>query len=220
MSLTLSPDLPCSAAPWTCTITRSTGARCRFRASDPQLTGKRMAFHRVVGPPPSGRHCSVNTTRATPVFRYNPAKGPDCFATPNACQMLYGATSLPVDQGDGLTFVTKCPTPGCQTAVYGPDGFGQPLATYMWSSSVYQNRLFFGVLDNSYSRCRGRIRVGQPERDPCSNLPSRGPTGAISGLRRRLVALRQPERAGEGGIVDRGGQLSQLRRSQHDSRCV
>ncbi len=98
---------------------------------------------------------SVNTTRATPVFRYNPLKGPDCFATPNACQMLYGATSLPVDQGDLVTFVTKCPTPGCQTAVYGPEGFGQPLATYMWSSAVYQNRLFFGVLDNSYSSAEG-----------------------------------------------------------------
>jgi hypothetical protein len=109
---------------------------------------------------------SVNTTRATPVFRYNPAKGSDCFATPNACQMLYGATSLPVDQGDGLTFVMKCPTPGCQTAVYGPEGFGQPLATYMWSSSVYQNRLFFGVLDNSYSNAEGAYASANPSATP------------------------------------------------------
>jgi hypothetical protein len=97
----------------------------------------------------------VNTTRATPVFRYNPNAGPDCFTTPNACQMLYGATSLPVEvanpssgHADGTTFTN---TPNGQTALYGPAGFGQPVSTYMWSSAVYQNRLFFGVLDGSFS---------------------------------------------------------------------
>jgi hypothetical protein len=97
----------------------------------------------------------VNTTRATPVFRYNPNAGPDCFAAPNACQMLYGATSLPVEIAnpssgnfDGTTFTN---TPNGRTALYGPAGFGQPVSTYMWSSAVYQNRLFFGVLDGSFS---------------------------------------------------------------------
>ena len=114
----------------------------------------------------------VNTTRATPVFRYNPAKGPDCFTTPHACQMLYGDVSLPVDQGDGQTFVSKCPTPAgssspvCQTAVYGPAGFGQPVSTYMWASSVYQNRLFFGVLDLSYQDAESAYASANPSATP------------------------------------------------------
>jgi hypothetical protein len=124
----------------------------------------------------------VNTTRATPVFRYNPAKGPDfrkpptgkaiCITTPSACQLLYGDTSLPVDQGDGQTFISKCPTPAgslspvCQTAVYGPAGFGQPLSTYMWASSVYQNRLFFGVLDLSYQDAESAYASANPSATP------------------------------------------------------
>jgi hypothetical protein len=80
----------------------------------------------------------INTTRATPIFRYDPTKGSDCFATPNACQMLYGATSLPVEVAnpssgsfDGTTFTN---TPNGQTAIYGPAGFGQPKNVYMWAA--------------------------------------------------------------------------------------
>jgi hypothetical protein len=88
-----------------------------------------------------------NTARATPVFRYNPNVGPDCFTTPNACQMLYGSMSLPVDSGDGINWTNVS---NGQTAVYGPAGFGQPKNFYMWAAEVYQNRLYFGTLDLSF----------------------------------------------------------------------
>jgi hypothetical protein len=104
----------------------------------------------------------VNTRRATPLFRYNPAAGSDCFATPNACQMLYGTNPLPIDQGDGITFTMGCPQAGCQTALYGPAGFGQPAAQYMWASSVYQNRLYFGLLDWSFIDAQAAYSAANP----------------------------------------------------------
>jgi hypothetical protein len=36
----------------------------------------------------------------------------------------------------------------------------------MWSSSVYQNRLFFGVLDNSYSNAEGAYASANPSATP------------------------------------------------------
>jgi hypothetical protein len=104
-----------------------------------------------------------NSNRATPLFRYNPKAGSTCMPSsatpnvlpnPNPCQMLYGTNPLPV-----LTFnpgspkstlslnPSGCPLTGCQTALYGQAGFGNPQNYYMWSSAVYQNRLYFGTLD-------------------------------------------------------------------------
>ena len=37
-----------------------------------------------------------------------------------------------------------------QQALYGAAGFGNPKEFYMWASSVYQNRLYFGTLDWSF----------------------------------------------------------------------
>ena len=100
----------------------------------------------------------LNTSRATPLFRYNPATGSTCMPaqsggplpSPNPCQMLYGTNPLPVGQPDEITWTPGCPQTGCQTALYGAAGFGNPKEFYMWASSVYQNRLYFGTLDWSF----------------------------------------------------------------------
>ena len=71
--------------------------------------------------------------------------------------MLYGTNPLPVGfQPSGhfdARLLPGCPQTGCQTALYGAAGFGNPEAYYMWSSSVYQNRLYFGTLDWSFIDC-------------------------------------------------------------------
>jgi hypothetical protein len=107
---------------------------------------------------------AANTTRATPLFRYNPATGATCMPsaanpgvlpTPNPCQMLYGTNPLPVGTytagpPSSLTWTPGCPPTGCQTALYGAAGFGNPQNYYMWAAAVYQNRLYFGTLDWSF----------------------------------------------------------------------
>ncbi len=101
----------------------------------------------------------LNTSRATPLFRYNPATGSTCMPSagnpgalpsPNPCQMLYGTNPLPVGDATEANWNTQCPLTGCQKALYGAAGFGNPQNYYMWSSSVYQNRLYFGTLDWSF----------------------------------------------------------------------
>ncbi len=125
-----------------------------------------------------------NSNRATPLFRYNPKTGSTCMPSsatpnvlpnPNPCQMLYGTNPLPV-----LTFTpgspkstlslntSGCPLTGCQTALYGGAGFGNPQNYYMWSSAVYQNRLYFGTLDWSF--ITGEGGCGNVTADQCHQI--------------------------------------------------
>jgi hypothetical protein len=90
----------------------------------------------------------ADTTRAIPIFRYNPGT--------MQTQLLYGAATLPVfTNGKWITV----PNASGQKPLFGPPGFGNPFNTYTWAGNVYQNRLYFGTFDWSYLLTDGLIGV-------------------------------------------------------------
>jgi hypothetical protein len=142
----------------------------------------------------------LNTSRATPLFRYNPATGSTCMPaqpgnplpTPNACQMLYGTNPLPVGDSTEINWTMGCPQTGCQTALYGAAGFGNPKAFYMWASSVYQNRLYFGTLDWSFIDAQAAYSAANPSATAAQNNQAMGQQASSAGFGGDLWRIDSP----------------------------
>lgn len=103
---------------------------------------------------------TVSTFRSATLFRANSLES----FTPNI-QLLYGLPYLPafkpgVPKGKYEIAPNNLPADK-RTPLYGAPGFNNPYNTYTWSMTVWDNRLWVGTMDWSYSAEQGTKLVFQ-----------------------------------------------------------
>ena len=94
----------------------------------------------------------AGTFRSTVVFR-----GKDLDTGSPAIDLLYGNDSLPVFTPPGGTEPRWALQPNTTggNAMWGPAGLGNPWNTYSWSAAVFDNRLWLGTMDWSFTAQQG-----------------------------------------------------------------